>query len=68
MIVRQLTEAAQNGLVTEEEIKKTVNVESLRSRFTHGDPALEAKFRRYVGRMIENACREDRDGKIWTGS
>jgi glyoxylase-like metal-dependent hydrolase (beta-lactamase superfamily II) len=67
-IVRQVTAAAQKGLVTEEEIKKTVDVEALRPRFSHGDPELDAKYRRYVGRMIENACREARDGKIWTGS
>jgi glyoxylase-like metal-dependent hydrolase (beta-lactamase superfamily II) len=67
-IVAQVIEAERKGLVTEEEIKPAVNVEPLRARFTHGDPALDAKFRRYVGRMIENACRETRDGKIWTGS
>ncbi len=67
-IVRQVTAAEQKGLVTEEEIEKTVDVEPLRPKFTHGDPALDAKFRRYVQRMIENACRSTRDGKIWTGS
>jgi glyoxylase-like metal-dependent hydrolase (beta-lactamase superfamily II) len=67
-IVRQVTDAAQKGLVTEEEIQKTVDVEALRPKFSHGDPELDAKYRRYVGRMIENACREARDGKIWTGS
>jgi len=67
-IVRQVTEAARKGLVTEEEIRKTVDVESLRPTFSHGDPELDAKYLRYVGRMIENACREARDGKIWTGS
>jgi len=67
-IVRQVTAAVRKGLVTEEEIKKTVDVESLRPKFSHGDPELDAKYRRYVGRMIENACLEARDGKIWTGS
>jgi len=66
-IVGQVTAAVQRGLVTEEEIKKAVDVETLRPRFAHGDPELDAKYRRYVGRMIENACREARDGKIWTG-
>jgi cyclase len=67
-ILRQVTEAVQKGLVTEEEIKKTVDVEALRPKFSRGDPELDAKYRRYVGRMIENACREARDGKIWTGN
>lgn len=67
-IVGQVTEAEQRGLVTEEEIKKVVDVERFRARFSHGDPELEAKFRRYASRMIENACREARDGKIWTSN
>lgn len=67
-IVRQVTDAVQKGLVTEEEIKKIVDVEPFRPRFSHGDPELDGKFRRYASRMIENACREARDGKIWTGS
>jgi len=67
-VVRQVTAAVQKGLFTEEEIKKTVDVEPLREKFTHGDRELDAKYRRYVGRMIENACREARDGKIWTAS
>ncbi|HEX4438827.1 MAG TPA: MBL fold metallo-hydrolase [Thermoanaerobaculia bacterium] len=67
-IVRQVTDAAQKGLVTEDEIKKVVDVEPFRPRFSHGDPELDAKFRRYASRMIENACREARDGKIWTGN
>jgi cyclase len=65
-IVSQVTEAVRKGLVTEEAIKKTVDVEALRPKFTRGDPELDGKYRRYVGRMIENACRAARDGKIWT--
>jgi hypothetical protein len=39
-----------------------VDVENLRGRFTHDDPALNAKFRRFVQAMAENAAREARDG------
>ena len=67
-IVRQVTDAVQKGLVTEEEIKRVVDVEPFRTRFSRGDPELDAKFRRYASRMIENACREARDGKIWTAN
>jgi len=67
-IVRQVTDAEEKGIVTEDEIKKVVDVEPFRPRFSHGDPDLDAKFRRYATRMIENACREGRDGKIWTGN
>jgi len=63
-----VTDAVQQGLVTEEEIKKVVDVEPLRTKFSRGAPELDAKYRRYASRMIENACREARDGKIWTGS
>ncbi|MGA8604142.1 MAG: MBL fold metallo-hydrolase [Thermoplasmata archaeon] len=62
-LVRQAGKAVQNGLVTAEEVQKAVDVESLRLRFTHGDPELDGKFRRYVLRMIENATREARDGR-----
>ena len=62
-IVSQVNQAAQQGLVTVEEIQKRVDVEPLRLKFTHDDKYLNAKFQRYVGRMIENASREARDGR-----
>jgi len=62
-IVTQVVNAEQRGLVTVEEIQKAVDVESFRSQFTHDNKALDAKFRRYVGRMIENASAEKRDGR-----
>ena len=65
-IVSQVRTACERGLITVDEVKKVVDVESLRPRFTNGDPALDEKFRRYVGRMVENAYREVRDDKFWT--
>jgi cyclase len=62
-VVHQVVQAVQKGLVTVEEIQKTVNVEPLRLKFTRDDPDLNAKFRRYVNRMVENASREARDGR-----
>jgi predicted DNA-binding protein (UPF0278 family) len=62
-IIAQVREAVQRGLVTAEEVQKAVNVEDLRTQFTHDDSKLDAKFRRYVNGMIENAYREARDGK-----
>jgi cyclase len=62
-IVSQVNQAVLKGLVTVEEIQKTVSVEPLRLKFTHDDKDLNAKFQRYVGRMIENASREARDGR-----
>jgi cyclase len=62
-IVSQVSLAVQKGLVTVEEIQNTVNVELLRPKFTHDDKALNAKFQRYVNRMIENASREARDSR-----
>ncbi len=64
-IVRQVEDAVRRGLVTEAEIQKAVDVEPLRTRFTHDDRDLNAKFRRYVAGMASNAAREARDGKIW---
>jgi glyoxylase-like metal-dependent hydrolase (beta-lactamase superfamily II) len=64
-IVRQVGDAARKGLVTLEEIQKAVDVEPLRAKFTRDDRDLDAKFRRYVARMIENAAREARDGKLF---
>ena len=62
-IVQQVTQAVQKGLVTVEDVQKEVNVEDLRPRFTHDDPDLDKKFRRFAKGMIENAYREARDGK-----
>jgi cyclase len=62
-IVTQAEQMAQKGIVTVEEVQRSVNVEPFRVQFTHDDPALNAKFQRYVGRMIENASREARDGR-----
>jgi cyclase len=62
-IVGQVTQAVQKGLVTVEDVQKEVDVEDLRSQFTHNDPDLDKKFRRFSKGMIENAYREARDGK-----
>jgi glyoxylase-like metal-dependent hydrolase (beta-lactamase superfamily II) len=62
-IVRQTGQAVQQGKVTVEEIQAAVDVEPLRLKFTHDDKALNAKFRSYAKRMIENASREARDGR-----
>ena len=65
-IVNQVVEAEQRGLVTVDEIQNAVDVESFRLRFTNDDKALNAKFHRYVNRMIENASAEKRDGRKFT--
>ncbi len=62
-IVEQVDHAVQKGVVTMDEMQKMVDVESLRVKFTHDDNDLNAKFQRYVNRMIENASREARDGR-----
>jgi cyclase len=62
-IVSQVRVAVQKGMVTLEEIQKAVNVEPFRVKFTHDDEDLNAKFRRYVNRMVDNASREARDGR-----
>jgi cyclase len=62
-VVSQVVQAVQKGMVTVEEMQKAVNVEPLRVRFTHDDKDLNAKFQRYVNRMVENASREARDGR-----
>jgi cyclase len=65
-VVGQVRTATERGLITVDEVKKAVDVDSLRAGFTAGDPKLDDKFRRYVGRMVENAYREARDDKFWT--
>ena len=62
-VVSQVIQAVQKGIVTVEEMQKLVNVEPMRVRFTHDDKDLNAKFQRYVNRMVENASREARDGR-----
>lgn len=62
-VVSQVREAVQKGLVTVEEMRKVVDVEPLRLKFTHDDKELNLKFQRYVNQMVENASREARDGR-----
>jgi glyoxylase-like metal-dependent hydrolase (beta-lactamase superfamily II) len=62
-VVSQVGQAVQRGMVTVEEIQKAVNVEPLPVKFTRDDKDLDRKFQRYVGRMVENASREARDGR-----
>ena len=45
------------------DVQKEVDVEDLRSQFTHNDLDLDKKFMRFAKGMIENAYREARDGK-----
>jgi cyclase len=65
-IVNQVVKAERQGLLTVDEIQNAVDVESFRLRFTNDDKALNAKFRGYVNRMIENASAEKRDGRKFT--
>jgi hypothetical protein len=44
-------------------MRKAVNVEPFRMKFTHDDKALNEKFQRFVDRLIESASREARDGR-----
>jgi cyclase len=62
-VVSQVDKAVKKGMVTVEEMQKVVNVEPLRVKFTHDEPDLNDKFRRYVNRMVDNASREARDGR-----
>jgi cyclase len=62
-IISQVSQAVKKGMVTVEEMQKVVNVEPLRVKFTLDDKDLNAKFQRYVGRMVESASREARDGR-----
>jgi glyoxylase-like metal-dependent hydrolase (beta-lactamase superfamily II) len=48
-VVSQVGQAVRQGTVTIEEVQKV---------FTHDDKDLNAKFQRYVNRMVENAYRE----------
>lgn len=64
-VVRQVADAAQQGLVTVEEMQKVVNVDALRLKFTHDDKELNAQFQRSVNDMVDRASREARDGRKW---
>jgi glyoxylase-like metal-dependent hydrolase (beta-lactamase superfamily II) len=62
-VITQVVPAVQKGMVTVEEMRKAVNVEPFRMKFTHDDKALNEKFQRFVDRLIESASREARDGR-----
>lgn len=66
-IVTQVHAAMESGVVTLPEVRRAVNLESLRAKFTHGDHALEVAFDRTTGTLIAKAYQEAHDGVPGTG-
>jgi cyclase len=64
-VIRQVGEIVKRGTVTVEEMAKLVNVNSIREKFPRQDEAFKTQFDHIVGRMVDNASREARDGRKW---
>jgi cyclase len=62
-VTQQVHQALQKGLLTLDEVQKTVTADELREKFAHGDSDLETRYRARVKELVETAIREQRDGQ-----
>jgi cyclase len=62
-VIKGVREALQKGMLTLDEVQKTVTVDELRVRFTHDDSDLNLRYRNRVKELVELAIREQRDGQ-----
>jgi glyoxylase-like metal-dependent hydrolase (beta-lactamase superfamily II) len=60
-VIRQVRHALMNGASNLEEVRKAVNVEEFRQKFTRGDKSLDGRFDGYVKGVIGIAIREARE-------
>ena len=61
-VLGQVRQAHERGIVTIEEIRKTVDLESFRSKFTRDEAELEEEWRMSMDVMIEFASVQSRGG------
>jgi glyoxylase-like metal-dependent hydrolase (beta-lactamase superfamily II) len=61
-IVNGVRDELQKGALSLDEIQKAVTAEALRDQFTHGDTALDARYRNRVKDFVKFAVTEARDG------
>ena len=61
-IVTQVDAALDRGVTTVEAVQGAVDLDALRTRFAHGDPVLERRFRQYSAEIVSKAFQEARDG------
>ena len=59
-VIKGVHEGLQRGIVTLDEMYKTVTVDELRERFTHNDPDLKARYTDRVKAIVRFAIREAR--------
>lgn len=61
-VTAQVRAALERGVVTVADVQTAVHVDSLRPRFTHGDPALDDEFTNRVNNIARSAYLTLRDG------
>jgi cyclase len=64
-VTAQVQAALERGIVKVGDVQKAVDVDSLRPRFTHGDPALDDEFAQRVHNIARSAYLAGRDGLEW---
>ena len=62
-VIKGVHEALRKGMLSLDEVQKTVTVDELRVKFTHDDPDLDARYRNRVKELVALAIREQRDGQ-----
>lgn len=61
-IIAQAHAAAEGGAITLADVQAKVNLKDLRTRFTHGDAYLEARFDEVVSGLVKKVYQESHDG------
>ena len=62
-VIKGVREALQKGMVTLDEVQKTVTVDELREKFTHNDKDLDTRFRERIKALVKIAIRGARGGQ-----
>lgn len=62
-IAAQVRSALERGVVMIDEVRQAVNVESLRTKFTHGEASLDDDFNVRVSLIVRSAVLALRDGQ-----
>jgi cyclase len=62
-VIKGVHEALLKGMLSLDEVQKTVTVDELRVKFTHDDTDLDMRYRDRVKDLVALAIREQRDGQ-----
>ncbi len=63
-IIAQVHSALEAGAARLGEVQAVVKLDSIRTQFTHGDPALDERFNTVAGNLIRRVFQEAHDGIV----